>query len=60
MSNLLRSERNAWAFAVRNLKPFLKDIGVTKEDLEIFKNNSLHAYVDKVKRILKSDETDNA
>ncbi|MFA6397607.1 MAG: hypothetical protein WDK96_02035 [Candidatus Paceibacterota bacterium] len=29
-----RSERNAWAFAIKQIKPFIKDLGLTLDDLK--------------------------
>lgn len=37
---ILRTERSAWAFALRNLKPFYNDLGLTNEII----NKEIHDY----------------
>jgi len=33
---ILNSERNAWAFAIKKLKPFLKNLNIDNQDLRVY------------------------
>ena len=49
----LKSERNAWAFAIKKIKPFLSDLGITTEDLDMFAHNfALHIYSEEINKML--------
>ena len=51
---VLKSERDAWAFTLRKLRPFFKDLGITHEDLAFFVHKyGLSSYVGKTKEIIE-------
>ena len=41
---VIEVERAAWAYAFKTLRPFLKDVGITSDDISKFKDLSLKTY----------------
>lgn len=44
-ANILEMERDAWAFAIATLKPFLKDLGISTEEIIGYKDSATRSYI---------------
>ena len=48
----LKTERNAWTFVIKNLKPFISDLGLTLEEFNAFVHDyALSTYSEKIKKM---------
>ena len=53
---LLNTERNAWAYAINKIKPFIEDLGMSKNDLSDFSKACADSYIPLCQSVIEENE----